>query len=140
MITAEPRPMTQSPATNGPTTGRRITITADDPVQARVEEARERLLREAGLLNERPQFKRPTEFMFTKAQRATTTLLFGGLTWKHEHLIRAAWEGLGYRCEVIQTPDVKAFQLGKEYGNNGQCNPDLLHGREPRPVPAAAPR
>jgi predicted nucleotide-binding protein (sugar kinase/HSP70/actin superfamily) len=123
MITAEPRPLTQSPASNGPQTGHRIAITADDPVQARVDEARQRLLSEAGLLDERRQFKRPTEFSFTKAQRATTTLLFGGLTWKHEHLIRAAWEGLGYRCEVIQTPDVKAFQLGKEFGNNGQCNP-----------------
>src|SRR5262249_56409289 len=34
-----------------------------------------------------------------------------------------ALEGLGYRCEAIPTPDVQAFQLGKEYGNNGQCNP-----------------
>ncbi|MEE9611058.1 MAG: hypothetical protein V3W19_07385, partial [Desulfatiglandales bacterium] len=25
--------------------------------------------------------------------------------------------------EAIPTPDVNAFQLGKEYGNNGQCNP-----------------
>jgi predicted nucleotide-binding protein (sugar kinase/HSP70/actin superfamily) len=30
---------------------------------------------------------------------------------------------MGYNCEVIATPDVAAFQLGKEYGNNGQCNP-----------------
>src|SRR6185503_16371284 len=46
-----------------------------------------------------------------------------GLTWKHEKLIHGAWEALGYKCEVIPSPDVKAFQLGKEYGNNGQCNP-----------------
>ncbi len=68
-------------------------------------------------------FKRPAERTFTRDQRAHTTVLFGGLTWSHERLIKGAWEGLGYRCEVVPTPDVKAFQLGKEYGNNGQCNP-----------------
>jgi predicted nucleotide-binding protein (sugar kinase/HSP70/actin superfamily) len=68
-------------------------------------------------------FKRPVERPFTRDQRPYTTVLFGGLTWSHERLIQGAWEGLGYRCEVLPTPDVRAFQLGKEYGNNGQCNP-----------------
>jgi len=30
---------------------------------------------------------------------------------------------LGYKCEALPVPNKKAFQLGKEYGNNGQCNP-----------------
>ncbi len=86
-------------------------------------------------------FKRPVERPFTRDQREHTTILFGGLTWSHERLIQGAWEGLGYRCEVVPTPDVKAFQLGKEYGNNGQCNPtyftvgnlvQFLHGLEAR--------
>jgi predicted nucleotide-binding protein (sugar kinase/HSP70/actin superfamily) len=68
-------------------------------------------------------FKRPVEKPFTRDQRPYTTVLFGGLTWSHERLIKGAWEGLGYKCDVVPTPDVKAFQLGKEYGNNGQCNP-----------------
>jgi predicted nucleotide-binding protein (sugar kinase/HSP70/actin superfamily) len=123
MITAEPRPMSQPPASNGPSSGRIAITPSDAEVQTRVEEARQRLLREAGLLEDRKHYQRPVELPFTKAQRQSTTLLFGGLTWKHEHLIRAAWEGLGYNCEVIPTPNVKAFQLGKEYGNNGQCNP-----------------
>ncbi|HEU4365515.1 MAG TPA: activator of (R)-2-hydroxyglutaryl-CoA dehydratase [Candidatus Krumholzibacteria bacterium] len=84
-------------------------------------------------------FKRPVERAFTRDQRPYTTVLFGGLTWSHERLIRGAWEGLGYKCAVVPTPDVKAFQLGKEYGNNGQCNPtyftvgnlvQFLHGLE----------
>jgi predicted nucleotide-binding protein (sugar kinase/HSP70/actin superfamily) len=33
------------------------------------------------------------------------------------------FQGTGYKCEMVPTPDVAAFQLGKEYGNNGQCNP-----------------
>jgi predicted nucleotide-binding protein (sugar kinase/HSP70/actin superfamily) len=31
--------------------------------------------------------------------------------------------GCGYRCDILPVPNVSAFQLGKEYGNNGQCNP-----------------
>jgi predicted nucleotide-binding protein (sugar kinase/HSP70/actin superfamily) len=68
-------------------------------------------------------YKRPHERPFTAAQRDHTTILFGGLTLSHERLIQGAWKGLGYNCEVIPTPDVAAFQLAKEYGNNGQCNP-----------------
>jgi predicted nucleotide-binding protein (sugar kinase/HSP70/actin superfamily) len=49
--------------------------------------------------------------------------LFGGFTWKHEDLIRAVFQGTGYRCEKLPVPDVPAFQTGKEFGNNGQCNP-----------------
>jgi predicted nucleotide-binding protein (sugar kinase/HSP70/actin superfamily) len=68
-------------------------------------------------------FKRPLEKTFSKDQRAGTTILFGGLTWKHEKLIRGVLRGLGYNAEEIPTPNKRAFQLGKEYGNNGQCNP-----------------
>jgi predicted nucleotide-binding protein (sugar kinase/HSP70/actin superfamily) len=99
-------------------------VSSEELIQKRLEEARARLEAEAGIESKVKQhFKRPDEKPFTKDQRATTTMLFGGLTWKHEKLIHGAWEGLGYKCEVIPTPDVKAFQLGKEYGNNGQCNP-----------------
>ncbi|MBI4874281.1 MAG: activator of (R)-2-hydroxyglutaryl-CoA dehydratase [Acidobacteria bacterium] len=68
-------------------------------------------------------FRRPAERPFVKAERAHTTVLFGGLTWKHESLIQGVLEGLGYRAEPLPTPDVAAFQTGKEFGNNGQCNP-----------------
>jgi predicted nucleotide-binding protein (sugar kinase/HSP70/actin superfamily) len=68
-------------------------------------------------------YLRPTERRFTADQRSHTTLLFGGLTWKHDDLIRAGLEGLGYGCEPLPVPDVRSFQLGKEFGNNGQCNP-----------------
>jgi predicted nucleotide-binding protein (sugar kinase/HSP70/actin superfamily) len=68
-------------------------------------------------------YKRPQERPFTADQRDHTTVLFGGLTLSHEKIIQGAWKGLGYNCEIIPTPNVAAFQLGKEYGNNGQCNP-----------------
>src|SRR5215470_272179 len=96
----------------------------EDVIQQRLAEERARLEREAGLVKrEVHHFKRPVERPFTADQRGRTTLLFGGLTWKHEKLVHGALEGLGYLAEAVPTPDVRAFQTGKEYGNNGQCNP-----------------
>jgi predicted nucleotide-binding protein (sugar kinase/HSP70/actin superfamily) len=96
----------------------------EETIRRRVAEERVRLEHAAGVrARETHHFHKPVERMFTAAERGTTTVLFGGLTWKHEKLIQAALEGLGYNCEVVPTPNVAAFQLGKEYGNNGQCNP-----------------
>src|SRR5689334_7243844 len=96
----------------------------EDTIQARLAEERARLEQEAGIVKrDAHHFKKPVEKPFTAAQRPDTTLLFGGLTWKHEKLVHGALEGLGYRAEAVPTPNVKAFQTGKEYGNNGQCNP-----------------
>jgi predicted nucleotide-binding protein (sugar kinase/HSP70/actin superfamily) len=93
-------------------------------IQRRLADERVRLEREAGLgAKDVHHFKRPKERPFTSGQRASTTLLFGGLTWKHEKLVQGALEGLGYHPMPLPTPNVRAFQTGKEYGNNGQCNP-----------------
>jgi len=101
-----------------------INQSIEDIIQKRLAEERARLEQEAGLeKREVHHFKRPTEKPFTGNQRGHTTLLFGGLTWKHEKMIHGALEGLGYLAEALPTPNVNAFQLGKEYGNNGQCNP-----------------
>jgi len=94
-----------------------------DRIDALVDAERERLLREAGLGRKPRHFRRPIERPFTAEQRAHTTLLLGGLTLKHDQLVQAALEGLGYRCESMPVPDTHSFQIGKEYGNNGQCNP-----------------
>jgi predicted nucleotide-binding protein (sugar kinase/HSP70/actin superfamily) len=96
----------------------------EETIRQKLAEERARLAREMGIEEQqKPHFKRPVENPFTKSQREHTTLLFGGLTWKHEKLVHGALEGLGYKCQAIPTPNVAAFQLGKEYGNNGQCNP-----------------
>jgi len=96
----------------------------EEVIQQRLAEERARLEREAGVpKHDVHHFKRPKERAFTRAERAFTTLLFGGLTWKHEKLVHGALEGLGYKAKPVPTPNVRAFQLGKEYGNNGQCNP-----------------
>jgi predicted nucleotide-binding protein (sugar kinase/HSP70/actin superfamily) len=101
-----------------------IGASVEEVIQQRLAEERARLEAEAGLAKrETHHFKKPVEKPFTAQQRGSTTLLFGGLTWKHEKLVHGALEGLGYRAEAVPTPNVKAFQAGKEYGNNGQCNP-----------------
>jgi len=68
-------------------------------------------------------FRQPEERPFTAAERERVTILFGGFTWKHESFIRAMFRGSGYRCERLPTADLQAFNIGKEFGNNGQCNP-----------------
>lgn len=100
------------------------TLTKEQEIQQMILQERMRLEKEYGV-EAKPidHFKKPLERMFTKDERADTTILFGGLTWKHEKLIRGVLEGLGYNAEEVSVPDKKAFQLGKEYGNNGQCNP-----------------
>jgi predicted nucleotide-binding protein (sugar kinase/HSP70/actin superfamily) len=95
----------------------------DVEIRRAVERERERLLRAEGLESRKEEARRPVERPFTADQRPHTTLLFGGLTLNHEELLKGALTGLGYRCENLPVPDVDAFQLGKEYGNNGQCNP-----------------
>lgn len=89
---------------------------------ARLADERERLRRAAGLSGP-AHFQRPVERPFLGHERDKVTLLFGGLTWKHESLIQAVFEGNGYRCATLPNPVVADFQAGKEYGNNGQCNP-----------------
>ena len=96
----------------------------EEIIRKRLEDERLRLMKEMEVaLPTAERFERPKERDFTRAEREHTTILFGGLTWKHEQLIRGALGGLGYKVEPLATPDVAAFQLGKEYGNNGQCNP-----------------
>ena len=93
-------------------------------IQARLAEERLRLMKEAGLQKKQVHhFQKPVERPFTKDQRDHTTILFGGLTWKHEKLVHAALRSQGYHCEAVPTANVAAFQAGKEFGNNGQCNP-----------------
>ncbi|HZZ15172.1 MAG TPA: hypothetical protein VFE08_04335, partial [Candidatus Sulfotelmatobacter sp.] len=99
-----------------------VQIENDSEIKQRLEAERMRLRKIAGL-DQSAHFHRPIERAFTAEERSRVTILFGGFTWKHEDLIRAVFQGCGYRCEKLPVPDVPAFQKGKEYGNNGQCNP-----------------
>ena len=94
----------------------------DIEVELRAE--RTRLLAQAGLgEGATTQFRRPAERAVSRSERDRVTLWFGGLTLRHEALILAALQGLGYDAGIIPTPAKADFQAGKEFGNNGQCNP-----------------
>jgi predicted nucleotide-binding protein (sugar kinase/HSP70/actin superfamily) len=95
----------------------------EEEITRRVAAERAHLEARAGLRPDMAHFRRPIERPFTAAERDKVTILFGGLTWKHEWLIKSVFQAAGYKTEILPTPDVPSFQLGKEYGNNGQCNP-----------------
>jgi predicted nucleotide-binding protein (sugar kinase/HSP70/actin superfamily) len=66
---------------------------------------------------------RPPEHSFTASERGTVTILFGGLTWKHEKLIEGLLRGAGYLCQHLPETDREAHELGKEFCASGLCNP-----------------
>src|SRR5579863_545861 len=86
--------------------GSLIQITSkEELIRQKLEDERRRLEREAGLERRAVQhFHKPIERPFIKSQRDAATVLYGGLTWKHEKLIYGALEGLGYKCEAIPVP------------------------------------
>ncbi len=72
------------------------------------------------------QYRRPRDVAFLEAERDSTTILFGTLTPKHEALIRAVFRGDGYACENLPLPTRRAHDTGKEFCNNGLCNPNYF--------------
>ncbi|GMR21275.1 MAG: hypothetical protein BMS9Abin36_1875 [Gammaproteobacteria bacterium] len=75
-------------------------------------------------LNEKPEhWHDPCPETFTREQRTHTTILFNGITLAHDVIIETGLAAMGYNIQVLDTPDNDALQLGKEYGNRGQCNP-----------------
>ena len=96
----------------------------ESAIRARLDAEKKRRYEDAGIpTEEKRHFKRPEERAFTRKDRDTTTVLFGGLTLRHERLLKSAFTSLGYRLQLVPTPVKADFQAGKEYGNNGQCNP-----------------
>src|SRR3954464_4819009 len=69
-------------------------------IEAILEAEKARLRREAGLVQIQ-HFKKPVERTFKADERHRVTILFGGLTWKHEKLIQSVFQGSGYKCEMI---------------------------------------
>ena len=60
---------------------------------------------------------------FLREERETTTVLVGGLSPTHDHLFEATLKGLGLKAKALPPTNLEAFHLGREYGNNGYCNP-----------------
>ncbi|HXF04993.1 MAG TPA: hypothetical protein VNM72_06215 [Blastocatellia bacterium] len=63
---------------------------------------------------------------FTREERQHVTILFGGLTWKHERLIQATMHNLGYNAQPL--PNIRRSDLdaGKELIDVGACCPTIF--------------
>lgn len=71
-------------------------------------------------------FRRPRERPFTARQREHTTILVGGLSPRHDILVEGAIRSMGYLCRALPSPDLESYTRGKEYGDNGLCNPSYF--------------
>lgn len=71
----------------------------------------------------RAQWFDPVPRQFLVKDKASTTILFGGLTMAHDYLVEGALAGLGYTVQHMDCPDNDSLRFGKEFGNRGQCNP-----------------
>src|SRR5580700_1013953 len=60
---------------------------------------------------------------FTMREKSTITLLVGGLTMAHDLFVQAGLRGVGYNVTMLEVPTNEGLQVGKEFGNRGQCNP-----------------
>src|SRR3990170_1295470 len=63
---------------------------------------------------------------FTREERETTTILFGGLTWKHERLVQGALHNLNYKAEPLPNIARADLDAGKEMIDVGACCPTIF--------------
>ncbi|MDH4216003.1 MAG: hypothetical protein OEV23_03780, partial [Gallionella sp.] len=60
---------------------------------------------------------------FTREERSTTTILFGGLHWRTERVIQGAMENLGYKAQRLPAATREDMLTGREIADIGQCCP-----------------
>jgi predicted nucleotide-binding protein (sugar kinase/HSP70/actin superfamily) len=99
------------------------TETTESTIRMRVEDAERRLRARARLDAPVDHFRRPAERPFAAGERGHVTVLFGGLTPAHETLLQAVFQSCGHPAEPLPQPDLDACLVGRQYGNNGVCNP-----------------
>src|SRR6266403_2206702 len=60
---------------------------------------------------------------FTRQERDTVTILFGGLHWRAERIVQAVLEGAGYHARVLPVATKDDLLTGREVADIGQCCP-----------------
>ena len=83
-------------------------------------------------------FHKPIERAFTAEERSRVTILFGGLTWKHEELIRAVFLGTGYHCERVPVPGRCRLPARQRVRQQRAVQSHLFHRRQPGETPPDA--
>lgn len=60
---------------------------------------------------------------FSKNERDAVTILYGGLTWKHERLMQGVFHNLSYKAEPLPNVSRQDLDAGKELIDVGACCP-----------------
>jgi len=60
---------------------------------------------------------------FTRAERDSVTILFGGLHWRVERVLQAVLENCGYHARVLPVATKEDLVTGREVADIGQCCP-----------------
>src|SRR5712691_3755312 len=60
---------------------------------------------------------------FTRAERDSVTILFGGLHWRLERILQAVLENSGYRAQILPVATKEDLLTGREVADIGQCCP-----------------
>lgn len=111
---------TRLPVMNGGAKPSKLDADLEAELKAFEEAERERL----GIKAERKQWAdNMLDPKVRKTERENVTLLISGLTAAQDFLVEGALAGLGYKVTNFGTPDNAGLQVGKEFGNRGQCNP-----------------
>jgi predicted nucleotide-binding protein (sugar kinase/HSP70/actin superfamily) len=63
---------------------------------------------------------------FKREERDKVTILYGGLTWKHERLIQGALHNLKYKAEPLPNITREDLDAGKELIDVGACCPTIF--------------
>ena len=63
---------------------------------------------------------------FVRNEREKTTILFGGLTWKHERLIQGVFHNLNYNAQPLPNVARPDLDAGKELIDVGACCPTIF--------------
>jgi predicted nucleotide-binding protein (sugar kinase/HSP70/actin superfamily) len=102
-----------------------ITPVADDiDVEAELRAFEDAERERIGIRKERKHWvDNMTNVSVKRSERSTVTLLIGGLTAAQDFLAEGAFRGQGYNVEHLSVATNAALQVGKEFGNRGQCNP-----------------
>ena len=63
---------------------------------------------------------------FTREEREKVTILFGGLTWKHERLVQGVMKNLNYNAKPLPNISRADLDAGKELIDTGACCPTIF--------------
>ena len=101
-----------------------MSVTSIEEIEAELRTFETEERKRLGIVEEAPaQWRDANPQAFTRNERASTTILFGGLTLAHDTILTGALSGAGYKVQALDCPDTEALRFGKEFGNRGQCNP-----------------